>query len=164
MSQLRDIFDRYFPAEFDELAYDLWVQNFVAVEERSERGRLQRRELEQSTSGVVRGRIRQSRIGQFQASEAGQSNIYDAQVKLPIETAYPIRTATDETVEYATEIVDPEGGTRYRVLDYRSDHNTLLALDVRELPGTARPGARDPTEEEETETETQTDPESDSNE
>lgn len=142
MGQLQEIFEESFPDEFKRVSYDLWVQNFRSTPDRdTDRGRLPPRELDMNNSGVVQGRIRHSNLPTFRTSDAGQVTGYDAQVKVPADIEYPLHAADDERVDHATEIVDPSDGKRYRVLDYHTDHNTIVSLQVRELAG-SRPSTQ----------------------
>lgn len=138
VGDLESFFEETFPDEFERLSYELWVQNFITPQDgrTDDRGRLVPRELDQSNSGVVHGRIRHPGMPIIRGSEAGETATYDAQVKIPKDIDYPIHASDNENVDHATEIVDPSDGKRYRVTDYYSEHNSLLALDVRELPGT----------------------------
>lgn len=119
---------------FRDLSYPVEVLNFSAGTQDNRRGRTDRPTLDESRSGITDGQIRRSKLPRTTTTEAGLAVDYDSQIYILDET-YPVYSGDDRAADAPTEFRAPDepSNKRYRTLDYRSQHNGLLEIDVEEI-------------------------------
>lgn len=121
----------------DRLGYQIEVINFTDAppDPSDRRGRRLQHIRDDANSGVVQGQVRRSKLPNTTATEAGLAVNYDSQVYILDGGPYPVYGGDDTAAEAPTEfvVIDEPSPKRYQTLDYRSQQNGLLEIDVEEI-------------------------------
>lgn len=120
----------------DRLGYDIEVINFEEKPDPDERrGRSIQTVMDPELSGIVDGQVRRSSLPRTTTTESGLSVDYDSQIFILDGGPYPVYGSDDANAVAATQFiaVDEPSPKRYQTLDYRSQQNGLLEIDVEEI-------------------------------